>query len=162
MRRITASTWAEIRTAYASGIGLRELARNMGIAAGTVFARSKREGWTRQVAQAKLIERPELARELAKPDAINAITPMQSAAITMQERGQRYTERVADVSEKVLPHLESMEPGAMLDSSRDIELYDRVSRRNLGLEHQPPAGGLINVAIMTNRAAVQVVSNPAS
>ncbi len=45
MRRISASTWAEIRTAYASGIGLRELARNMGIPAGTVLARSKREGW---------------------------------------------------------------------------------------------------------------------
>ena len=29
MRRISASTWAEIRTAYASGIGLREIARNM-------------------------------------------------------------------------------------------------------------------------------------
>ncbi|HXA09798.1 MAG TPA: hypothetical protein VNW28_07430, partial [Chthoniobacterales bacterium] len=34
MSRIPASTWAEIRTAYASGIGLRELARNMGIPAG--------------------------------------------------------------------------------------------------------------------------------
>ena len=86
MNRIPASTWAEIRTAYASGIGLRQLARNMNIPAGTVLARSKREGWTRQIAQAKLIERPELARELAKPDAINAITPMQSVAITMQER----------------------------------------------------------------------------
>src|SRR6476661_5475329 len=65
MRPISASTWAEIRTAYASGIGLREIARNMGIPAGTVLARSKREGWTQQIAQAKLIERPELARDLA-------------------------------------------------------------------------------------------------
>ena len=30
-RTITKSTWAEIRTAYASGIGLREIARNMSI-----------------------------------------------------------------------------------------------------------------------------------
>jgi len=157
MRRISALTWAEIRTAYASGIGLREIARNMGIPAGTVLARSKREGWTQQIAQAKLIERPELARELAKSDAINAITPMQSAAITMQERGQRYTERMAGVSEKLLPHLESMQPGAILDSARDIEQLDRVARRNYGLDNQPQIGGLINVAIMTNRAAVQVV-----
>ena len=42
----------------------------MNIPAGTVLARSKREGWTQQIAQAKLIDRPELARELAKPDAI--------------------------------------------------------------------------------------------
>ena len=53
MNRIAATTWAEIRTAYASGIGLRQLARNMGIPAGTVLARSKREGWTRQIAKAK-------------------------------------------------------------------------------------------------------------
>jgi hypothetical protein len=82
MTHIPSATWAEIRTAYASGIGLRELARNMGIPAGTVLARSKREGWTQQIATAKLIQRPELARELAKPEAISAITPMQSAAIS--------------------------------------------------------------------------------
>jgi len=41
--------------------GLREIARNMGIPAGTVLARSKREGWTQQIAQAKLTERPEFA-----------------------------------------------------------------------------------------------------
>src|SRR6476660_7412988 len=108
MERIAPSIWAEIRTAYAGGIGLREIARNMGIPAGTVLARSKREGWTRQIAQAKLIERPELARELAQPDAINAITPMQSAALTMQQRAERYTDRIAGVSERVLPLLESL------------------------------------------------------
>ena len=80
MRRISASTWAEIRTAYASGIGLREIARNMGIPAGTVLARSKRDEWTQQIAAAKLIQRLQLVRELAKSDSIGAITPMQSAA----------------------------------------------------------------------------------
>jgi hypothetical protein len=38
---IPKSTWAEIRTAFASGIGLREIARHMGIAEGTVLATSK-------------------------------------------------------------------------------------------------------------------------
>jgi len=162
-RQIPTTTWDQIKTAFASGIGLRELARNMGIPAGTVLARSKREGWTRQIAQAKLIERPELAREIAKPDAINAITPMQSAAITMQQRGQRYTERMAGVSERVLPHLESMEPDVILEHAREIELNDRWSRRNFGLnDNQPPGGGPIQIAILTNRAAVQVISNPAS
>src|SRR4030095_1557826 len=75
MRRISKETWEQIKTAYAAGIGLRELARNMEIPAGTVLARAKREGWTQQIAAAKLIERPHLAREIAKPHAINAITP---------------------------------------------------------------------------------------
>ena len=40
-----------------------------------------------KIAQAKLIERPELARDLVRPDAIDAITPLQSAAITMHNAG---------------------------------------------------------------------------
>jgi len=133
----------------------------MNIPAGTVLARSKREGWTQRIAQAKLIERPELARDLAKSDAINAITPMQSAAITMQQRGQRYTERMAGVSERVLPHLETLPPNEILELARNVEQFDRFTRRNYGLENQPPPGGVLNLAILTNRAAVQVVSNPA-
>src|SRR4029453_5287 len=117
-RSIPASTWAEIRTAYAGGIGLRELARNMGIPEGTVLARAKRESWTQQIAQAKLIERPELARDLAKSDAINAITPMQSVAITMQERAARYTERMVGVSERLLPHLEGLPTAEILEGAR--------------------------------------------
>jgi hypothetical protein len=148
--KLSAAQWEQIKTAYASGIGLRELARNMGVSENTVLARARREKWTQQIVTAK---------QHAKPLHSNALTPMHSAAITMQERAQRYTERMAGVSEKVLPHLESMQPGAILDSARNIEQYDRMSRRNYGLDSQPAGAGLINVAIMTNRAAIQVVSN---
>ena len=57
-KRLTASEWKQVRTAHASGIGLRELARSMGIPEGTVLARSKREGWTRQIANAKALAVP--------------------------------------------------------------------------------------------------------
>ena len=131
-RQISNDTWEQIKTAYASGIGLRELARNMDIPSGTVLARAKRERWTQQIQTAKTQVR--VAQS-------NAITPMQSAAITMQERGQRYAERMAGVSEKVLPHLESMQPGAILDSARNIELIDRVGRQTFGVvDDRPPPG----------------------
>jgi hypothetical protein len=113
----------------------------MNIPAGTVLARSKREGWTQQIAQAKLIERPELARDLAKPDAINAITPMQSAAITMHERAERHMTRMAGITDKVLPHLEPMEAGEILDSARNLERFDFVARRNFRLENQTGDSG---------------------
>jgi DNA invertase Pin-like site-specific DNA recombinase len=41
--RISSDVWQQVKTAYASGIGLREIARNMGIPAGTILARAKRE-----------------------------------------------------------------------------------------------------------------------
>jgi len=157
MRPISASTWAEIRTAYASGLGLREIARNMGIPAGTVLARSKREGWTQQVAQAKLIERPELARDLAKSDAINAITPMQSAAITMHERAKRHVARMAGITDKVLPHLESMEPAEILDSARNLERFDYVARRNYRLENLPADTGPLSISLLGTHNAVQII-----
>jgi uncharacterized protein YjcR len=57
--------WQQIKTAYATGsVGLRELARNMGIPAGTILARSKREGWSKQVKDAKaLAKRDDRHRE---------------------------------------------------------------------------------------------------
>ena len=81
-RQISAETWEQIKTAFASGIGLREIARNMGIPEGTVLARASREQWTPRI---------EAAKSLAKP-AESAIVPAcDAAALTMQERAQNGT-----------------------------------------------------------------------
>jgi len=71
-RTIPKSVWAEIRTAYASGIGLREIARNMGIPEGTVLARAKREGWTREIQNAKALAKRE--------ESALAVTPVESSS----------------------------------------------------------------------------------
>jgi hypothetical protein len=47
--RISADIWDQIKPAYAAGIGLREIARNMNIPEGTVLAHAKRHGWTQQL-----------------------------------------------------------------------------------------------------------------
>ena len=44
--KIPTETWEQVKTAYVSGIGLREIARNMNIAAGTVLSHAKRQGWS--------------------------------------------------------------------------------------------------------------------
>ena len=146
MTRIPASTWAEIRTAYASGIGLREIARNMGIPAGTVLARASREHWTRRI---------ESAKSLAKP-AESAIVPASDAAAqTIQARAGQHVERMAGITDKVLPHLESMEPAEILNSARNLERFDFVARRNYGLENQPPSTGGIHIGLLTGQVAIQ-------
>src|SRR6476620_25022 len=75
--RLSKQTWEQIKNAYASGIGLREIARKMNVAQGTVLARAKREGWTQQIAAAK---------QAVASTQSNAITPLQSIAAVMQER----------------------------------------------------------------------------
>jgi uncharacterized protein YjcR len=109
--RLSKDTWDQIKAGYAAGIGLREIARKMNLPEGTVLARAKREGWTQQIAAAKIARQPQLAKEIVKAGAINAITPLQSIAAVMQERGERYRERVAGVSERVVGHVESMGSG---------------------------------------------------
>jgi len=108
VRRISKQTWEQIKAGYAAGIGLREIARKMNVPEGTVLARAKREGWTQQIAAAKQ------AIASAQSNAITS-SPLQSIAAVMQERGQRHRERIAGVTEKVLPHLESMQPDSILD-----------------------------------------------
>ena len=63
--RLSKQTWEQIKNAYASGIGLREIARKMNIPQGTVLARANREGWTQQIKDAQAIALQS-----------NAITPM--------------------------------------------------------------------------------------
>jgi|SRR5437763_1072256 len=141
MKRIPESTWAEIRTAYASGISLREIARNMNIPEGTFLARAKREGWSRQRDNAKaLVKREEAAK---------VVTPFEAASATMQQRGERHLGRMANIVEKTMPHVEAMEPGAILDRVDDVEKLDKVARRTFGIsDHDSPDQMLVNIAIL--------------
>jgi len=136
-RHIDKSTWAEIRTAYASGIGLREIARNMGIPAGTILARAKREGWTREIQNAKALAKRE--------DASPAVTPVQAVAASMQQRGERHLERMASVSERGVDHIQTMDGPEILNSVDQIDKLDKVARRTFGLGDIPSSGFSLNV-----------------
>ena len=125
-RTITKSTWAEIHPAYASGIGLREIARNMGISEGTVLAHAKREGWTRQIESSKALAKRE--------NTPLAITPVEAVAMSMQQRGERHLERMAGVSERGVDHIETMDGPEILSSVDQIEKLDKLGRRTFGLD----------------------------
>jgi hypothetical protein len=145
---ISTEVWQQIKAGYAADIGLREIARKMNVPEGTVLARAKREGWTRQIAAAK---------HAAALMQSNAITPMQSIAAVMQERGERYRERIANVSERIAGHLESMEADEILLRSAQIEKIDNVARRTFGLDSPAPGSGAVNLAVLAGgRAVVQV------
>jgi hypothetical protein len=141
-RTIAKATWAEIRTAYASGIPLRELARNMGIPEGTVLARAKREGWTREIQNAKALVKRE--------DSAPAVTATEAVAITMQQRGERHLGRMANIVEKTVPHVEAMEPGAILDRIDDVETLDKIGRRTFRISDatEDQTRWAVNIAIL--------------
>jgi hypothetical protein len=147
-RRIPGELWEQIKTVYASGIGLREIARNMGLAQGTVLARAKREGWTRQIQEAKAVA--------LSVQQSSAITPMQSAALSMRQRGQRHLERMAGVSEKVVSHVETLEADTVLDRVDDVEKLDRIARRTYGLDEDQRPVSPLNLNFLGGQTAIRI------
>ncbi len=131
-RTITNEIWEQIKTAYASGLGLREIARNTGIPEGTVLARAKREGWTQQIQNAKTLVKHE--------DSALAVTPAEAVAMSMQRRGERHVERMAGISERGVDHIETMDGPEILNSVDQIEKLDKVARRTFKLDDIPPSG----------------------
>jgi nucleotide-binding universal stress UspA family protein len=121
----------------------------MRLSEGTVLSHVKRKSISQRIRDAKAVVPVEQS---------DAITPLQSVALTMQQRGQRYAERLGGVVERVVPHLESMEPGEILDTARNLEQFDRVARRTYGLDDRPPGTGSLNLAILTGQAAIQVIA----
>src|SRR5437660_8240675 len=135
--RISPERWEQIKVAYVSGIGLREIARKMNIPEGTVLSRAKREGWTREIQSAKALAKRE--------DSAPAITATEAVAITMQQRGERHRERMAGVSERAVDHIETMRGPEILNSVDEIEKLDKVARRTFGLNDAPLGGFSLNV-----------------
>jgi hypothetical protein len=83
-RKIAHEIWEQIKTGYAAGINLREIARKMNIPEGTVLAHAKRHGWTQQIQIA--------TQELVVMQS-DVITPVQSVpqsiAAILSERKDR-------------------------------------------------------------------------
>ena len=134
--RLSNDTWQQIKAGYAAGIGLREIARNMNVPEGTVLARANREGWTQQIAAAKQ------AVALTQSNAITP-TPMQSIAALMQERGERYRDRIAGGSERVVGHIEAMCPDEILTRSSQFEKIDTNCAPNIRIERCPSWSGVL-------------------
>ena len=132
--RIPADVWQQVKTAYASGIGLREIARNMSIPEGTVLARARREGWTRQIQSAKALAKRE--------DTSPVVTPMEAVACTMRQRGERHTGRVAGITERMLLTFEKLSEAEQLHFVDELEKIDKIGRRTFRLDDALPRFGL--------------------
>jgi len=121
----------------------------MNVPEGTVLARAKRESWTQQIAAAK---------QTAALTQSNAITPTQSIAAVMQERGERHRERMAGVSERVVDHLESMGADETLSRSSQVEKIDSMARRTFGLDNPATGSGAVNLNVLSGGRAVGQVN----
>jgi hypothetical protein len=151
-KRLSDLEWEQVKTAYASGIGLREIARKMNIPEGTVLARAKREGWSKQISDAKSLAK--------RDDTMPAVTPMEAVAITLNERKDKtklHLSRYAvEASENAANH------GQKLKIARQVKDVAAVAESVWPAEKQEGPGVLVNLAILgIDPATVRVRSTDA-
>ena len=79
-RTISRETWEQIFTGYAAGVGLREIARRMGLPEGTVLYHAMRYGWTRQI---KAATHP---KPVIQSDTIAPLQPVAPAQAVLPAR----------------------------------------------------------------------------
>lgn len=145
-RRLTGSEWQQVKVAYAGGTGLREMARSLGVPEGTVLAKANRDGWTQEIETAKQqlqSPRPECVQSGAITQSV-----AQSVALSMEQRGKRHAERMAGIAEKVVPHVEGMHPGEILESIHEVEKFDKMARRTYGLDEAKMNEGMVSMTFI--------------
>jgi DNA-directed RNA polymerase specialized sigma24 family protein len=114
-RNITNETWEQIKTGYAAGINLRELARKINIPQGTVLAHAKRHGWTQQIRVA--------TRQ--QSDAITEVQSVpQSIASILSERKDRtklgLSKYAAEAAEQAAEHRDKLGIAGKVKDVADI------------------------------------------
>jgi hypothetical protein len=65
---------------------------------------------------------------------------------------------MADVTEKVADHLESMEPDEILSRSSQVERIDTVACRTFGLDSPAAGSGALNLNVLCGGCAVVQVN----
>jgi len=141
-RKITHETWEQIKTGYAAGVGLREIARKMNIPEGTVLAHAKRHGWSQQI---------QVATGHLTAVQSNAITPVQSvpqslAAILAERKGRtklglsKYTAEAAE---------QAAGSGGDLGLSRNVRDVAAIGSTLWPEDHNKR--GILNLAVLTGQ-----------
>ena len=138
--RISSERWEQIKTAYAAGIGLREIARKMNIPEGTVLAHAKRHGWTQQI---------QVATKEVRALQSNAITPVQSVpqslAAILSERKERtrlgLSKFTAEAAEQAADHRDKL---GIAGKVKDVAGVHKTLWPD-----QPETKSILNIAILT-------------
>ena len=151
-RKIANETWEQMLTAYAAGIGLREIARKMGIPEGTVQAHAKRHSWTKQIQLAKS------GSSVLQPNATTPLQPLQPPQSVPQSVAEIFADRkertrmglskfTAEASEQAAQHKDKL---SIAQKVRDVA--------SIGATLWPAEqnkSNILNVAILTGERVLE-------
>ena len=146
--RISAAVWEQIKTGYAAGIGLREIARKMNIPEGTVLAHAQRYGWTQQIQAATG------PLTVVQSDAITPVQSVpQSIASILNERKERsklsLAKYTAEAAEEAAEHQDKL---GIARNVRDVAAV----RSTLWPEDHNERG-ILNIAFLTGEIPLRAI-----
>lgn len=163
--------WARIRARYetaAPRIGLRALAAEYRLSVSTVMKRAAREGW-KQAAQQVASARKIVAAATNEAIQVAASDAAKAAAASIVDQLQPWIEqeKIAHIKAQVarakrnLSRLdryvtddELLGPKEEAHYAKSIDIFDSVTRRNLGMSDNGGVSGTLNIQVLANQAQV--------
>lgn len=137
-RSVSTDTWKKVKGAFLVGGELRAIARTAGLNENTVLARAAREGWTKQRREAQGLKQRARGEALAVEEQVSA----QSVAIMRDALLERHLANMLTVAGRLSDHAFGLSPEAAFTNVRQIDVADRLTRRQLGLDNGEAAVSL--------------------
>lgn len=144
--------WEAVK-AHALTHGVRETARAYGIAPGTLFARSSREGWLEHVHTPTQAQVPKSMQAKAS----NACDPAQAARNTQASLGEKTRSRFARGIARAALNVAHMRPAKVLANAQPISQLVSAGAKLHGWDKAEPSQALVQIAI---QGPLPVVEQP--
>lgn len=132
-QRITDAVWRELKASFFVGGELRALAREAGISENTVLHKAMRDGWTEQRREALAKVRQTRAGTIEEGGEGE---PLQSLTIARERLLERHLHNMLTVSGRVSDYAAGLPAQTAFTSVRQIDMADRLARRQLGLDRE--------------------------
>jgi DNA-binding transcriptional regulator YhcF (GntR family) len=175
-RHLSQQEWDQVRLEYETDSvrpTLRQLADKHGISRSTIFKRAAREHWkqnatlieaTRQQIVQKMEAKLEAeVDEVAHVAAKQVITELQP---WIEREKAEHVRRIVAIAKRGFQRIEKIwdenaVPEARTESlvAATLDKHDAIIRRNLGMNDAPPSQGCLNLNILTNHSAVEIVGD---
>lgn len=153
--------WPALRREFeAGGLGYRKFAALRGIPPNTLNHRIMREGWTRNAILLRKTAKEIDARIQARVKATIAdeLEPLIAAEkVKFTKRGIKLANRGLSRVDKYMRSNKTVDAKEEAMISKAGSTYHDMGRKALGMNDGSPTGGAVNLNILTNQAAVQVV-----
>ena len=176
-RHLNQREWADVRLEHETSSArptLRQLAERYCISRSTIFKRAARENWKQnaavvEAARKQIVQKMEAKMEAATSELAQVAVEevVEQLQPWIEREKAEHTRRIVAIAKRGFRRIEKIWdenaiPEARVESlvAATLDKHDTIIRRNLGMNEAPPVQPALNLNILANHTAVQVVPPP--